>query len=177
MLPVTKIPVIRSDRDGYAEKRHMPRSLIRCTLAYLVIPMLSGCGSINSEAIGVPAAEPVYAARIALSDPTERYVGLVIDPPKITGRLGLKNNCLVDMTNDYLVVLPPTMSLVENEGPKARYSLIEIDSAESVSVGERYIAYGFTQTTEPFRPLDQVIPARCSFAGFVFLNPNSLLPR
>jgi len=142
----------------------MPRSLIQRTFAYAVFLMISGCGSINSEAIGVPTAEPVYAARIALSDPTERYVGLVIDPSKITGRLGFKNNCLVDMMNDYLVVLPPTMSLVENEGLKTRFSLIDIDSAQTVGVGERYTAYGFTQTTEPFRPLDHAIPARCSFA-------------
>ena len=157
----------------------MPESLIRRTFASIIVLLLPGCVSINSAAKATPAGEAIYAARVALSDPTERYVGLVNGPPKIMGRLGIKKNCLVNMTNDYLVVLPPTMSLLENDDLKGHYRLTEKGLAESVGVGESYTAYGFIQTTgiEPFRPLDQAIPARCRFAGFVFLNPNSLQPR
>lgn len=157
----------------------MPRSLIPRTLASLIVLVLSGCASTNSAARAAPIYAAVYAARVALSDPAERYVGLVSGPPEIMGRLGFKKNCLVDTTRDYLVVLPPTMSLVENADLKGRYSLTEKGLAEAIDVGERYTAYGFIQTTgtEPFRPLDQAIPARCRFPGFVFLNPDSLKPR
>lgn len=157
----------------------MPRSLIPRTLASLVVLVLSGCESTDSAATATPTDEVVYAARIASSDPAERYVGLVNGPPKIMGRLGFKKNCLVDTTRDYLVVLPPTMSLVENANLKGRYSLTEKGLADAIDVGERYTAYGFIQTTgtEPFRPLDQAIPTRCRFPGFVFLNPDSLKSR